>query len=321
MTNNMKKYFLLAAAALTLAACSSDESDNWNGEIRLSSGLTAQGTRGGTAIQSEQFKSGENIDVYITENTPTTGSETIYGTNGVTVYTADGSGNLTTANTQYYPTSGNAVNIYALYPSGTSTSGTFSIKTDQSADADYMASDLMYGKPASNPVARTSSAVNIGFSHMLSKVTVNLEAGTGSPSLDGAKVEILNVLPSTTLTANAESGSVGTASGTATPITVFTASSTTTSGSCIVPPQTLNKEDATANNARRFIKVTLANGGVLYSNDITDNSSNNSVADITMTGGNEYTYDITVNLTTLSITSSITKWNTGDSGTGTATME
>lgn len=309
----------IAAAALTLAACSNDEDDNWNGEIRLSSGLTAQGTRAGTDIHSSQFDSGETIDVYIAENTIAgQTATTTYGTNGKVSYTANGSGDLSTTNTQYYPTSGNGVNIYAIYPSGTVTGATFSVQTDQSDDTKYKASDLMYGVPASNPVNRTSSPVNIGFKHLLSKITITLKAGDGITSLDGAKVEILNVLPSTTLTASATGGSVSSASGTATDITVFTSSTSSTSGSCIVPPQTLNQTNS--ENVRRFIKVTLKDGGELYSGEIKDSGSNVQ-NDITMTGGYEYKYDITANNTALSITSSIVAWATGGSGNGIATME
>ena len=71
---------------------------------------------------------------------------------------------------------------------------------------------------------------------------------------------------------------------------------------------------------RRFIRVTLNTGGVLYSQNLTD-ADNEPIGDIEMTAGNEYKYEITVNLTSLDITSSINPWGPGGSYTGEAEME
>ena len=130
------------------------------------------------------------------------------------------------------------MNIYALYPATAETGKLFTIAEDQSIDANYKASDLMYGKPVANPVSPSANAVNIQFTHLLSKVTINLIAGANVTSLDGAKVELLGVKPSTTLTAGIDGHSITAASGDATPITVMTATETVTSGSAIIVPQT-----------------------------------------------------------------------------------
>ncbi len=313
-----KKALLIAAATLMLAACT-NETDPWNGEIRLRSGLDVQQTtRATTTIQSTAFDNGAEMDVYISEATTTDQNQSTVTTYAQPlVYTVGESGalslaTLTTAQSQpYYPTSGNGVNIFAVYPKGTSiaANNTFTIKQDQSTDANYKASDLMYGK-ASNPVTRTSDAVSIGFKHLLSKVTVVLVSGAGSPSLDGATVELLNVYPSTTLTANNTSGSVSGTSGTQTAIKVMTATSSDLTGSAIVVPQTL---------ATTFIKVTLKNGGKLTSNTLKD-SSNGDISSVVLTSGKAYTYTITVNLTKLDVTSEITNWEDGTAATGAATM-
>lgn len=312
-----KFMIMIAAAAMTLAACSNDdESDNWAGEIRLSSGLTVQqtGTRAATGIQSTQFASGEKIDVFISENTTRTATTTYAQP---LVYTAGGSGTMNppTGNQPYFPTSGNGVNIYAYYPSEkvtdiTATNVSFSVAEDQSGETNYKASDLMYGKPANNPVARTSSDIALTFKHLLSKVTITLESGAGSPGLDGAVVKLKAVKPSTTL--NPSTGAISEAGGDAKNITVMTASGTALSGSAVVVPQTLETS---------FIEVTLANGGVLTSKDLKDGSSN-TISNVELTGGNEYTYTITVNLTELKVTSTIAEWKgiNANKITGTATM-
>ena len=311
MTRN---YLLLAAAALAFAACGNDETDNWNGEIRLRSGLDVQQTtRATTNIQATQFDSGENIDVYITEATKTGQSVTTTYASPL-VYTTGSNGAMTPATQPYYPSSGNGVNIFAVYPKGislTSGSGSFTIKEDQSDDANYKASDLMYGAPTNNAtVSRTKDAVSLTFTHLLSKVTVELVSGAGNPSLDGAVVKLKNVNPSTTLTANNSTKSISTADGTATDITVMTATSSNLKGSAVVIPQTL---------ATTFIEVTLATGGVLTSNTLT--SGENSLTSVVLESGKAYKYTITVNLTSLDVTSSITPWGSGTEATGNATMD
>ena len=90
------------------------------------------------------------------------------------------------------------------------------------------------------------------------------------------------------------------------------------SGSAVVIPQTLNQQPESG--SRRFIKVTLNTGGVLYSQNLTD-AEGQTIEDIEMEAGNEYKYEITVNLTSLDIKSSITEWVTGETVKGEAEME
>lgn len=306
-------FMTMAVAMLVFAACSNDENemDNWNGEIRLSSGLDVQKvTRAATGIQGENFDSGEEMDVFISENiTAGQDASTVTTYTQPLVYTTGASGALNppAGNQPYFPASGNNVNIFAYYPSGKVSSvdaGTtveFKVEADQSGDEAYKKSDLMYGKPVKNPVERTSSITALTFTHLLSKVAVTLVSGAGSPSLDGAVVKFKNVMPATTLTT--ATGDITAASGTTTDITVLNATSSNLSGSAIIVPQTL---------PHTFIEVTLANGGVL--------TSDLGGANVQFAGTYEYTYDITVNLTSLDITSEITPWGTGAGGSGTAEM-
>ena len=328
----MKTRFLMAtaAAAIVMVACNNEETDNWAGEIRLSSGLAVQqvnSTRAANNIQNGQFAAGEKIDVFINEAVNTGETATTSYTQPL-VYTAGGDGSMSTSTSDqpYYPTSGKDVNIYAYYPSGTVTSidadaasVEFTVKENQSSDTDYKASDLMYGKPAlNNPVGRTKNDVNITFKHLLSKVTVTLKQGVGTPDLTGATVELLNVLPTTKL--NPSKGTISGADEEKDKIAITVMKVTNNSnlsGSAVVVPQTLNKA---ADGQRRFIKVTLNTGGVLYSQNLTD-AEGQTIEDIKMEAGNEYKYEITVNLTSLDIKSSITEWVTGETVKGEAEME
>lgn len=298
----MKKNMIFAAiAALALTACSNDDEIKVGGDnaILLTSSLNVAETRAATDIQTSAFDAGETVDVYITEhnggNNPTTYPQPIE-------YSTAAGGALTVGTQYYYPTSGNGVNIYALYPATAATGELFTIKEDQSTDANYKASDLMYGKPATNnPVSPSANAVDIQFSHLLSKVTINLIAGENVTSLDGAKVELIGVKPSTTLTAGINGHSITAASGDATPITVMTATETVTSGSAIIVPQTLPE---------MFLQVTL--DGATLTGKLDSGAPE-------LTAGNEYTYDITVNMRggALVIKGQISQWNEIDGGTGT----
>lgn len=290
-----------AIAALALTACSNDDEVKVGGDnaILLTSSLNVAETRAATNIQTSAFDAGETVDVYITENEPGT-NETHYNQPILATTKTGGALDLQDG-PYYYPTSGNGVNIYALYPATAATGELFTIKEDQSTDANYKASDLMYGKPASNPVSPSANAVNIQFTHLLSKVTINLIAGANVTSLDGAKVELLGVKPSTTLTAGINGHSITAASGTATPITVMTATETVTSGSAIIVPQTLPE---------MFLQVTL--GGATLTGKL-------STGEPTLVAGNAYTYDITVNMRggALEIEGSITPWTDGGTNSGT----
>lgn len=321
-------FMSMAAAAVILAGCNNEETDNWAGEIRLSSGLTAQQTRSiATGLQGDQIAGGIHVGFFINEDaqSPTT----TYPQN--LEYKADGSGSFS-GTAVYYPQSGNKVNIYAYAPWETdlALNGTyaFSIRADQSKDADYLASDLLWGQPmkptagggyeTANPVARTKTPVNVSFKHLLSKIQVTLipdqSSGLTAADFKGARLEILSVLPGVSLTL--ADGGISTATGTPSPVIAATydgaATPTALTAAAIVVPQTFTK-------GSKFMKVTLATGGELfYTLPGTDADAN-----LILESGKVYTYDITVKLTGLRVTSKIEDWSPigADPIPGTAEMD
>ena len=307
--------FLAVAALLTMASCSDDEVTGGGSRhlLRLSTANIISETRAtGTdsELQLTQFASGSKVAIFLVEDvkgTATASGDNVTKYDQPLEYTANGSGGLTPGTAQYWPTSGNGLHIYGVYPySAVSTTTThnstgisFSVKDDQSSNDNYNASDLMTGAPSSNPVTRTSSAVEVKFTHLLSKININLTKGDGfnEGDLNSAKVYIQNTKPTTTF--NVQNTTLGTASGTATDITVCTG----TKGSAIIVPQTI--ESGTA-----FIKVVVGGGEYIYK----------LASATTFEGKTQYTYNITVAKTGLTVTSTINAWAGSSSSSGTASL-
>lgn len=323
-----KAFMAMAALALVATACSNDEeSDNWAGEIRLSSGLTVQQIVSrsiNTDLQGVQIANGNHVGFFINEDV-TSNPSTTYPQN--LDYTANGSGGFN-GTTVYFPQSGKGVNIYAYapYKADLELNGNyaFTVKADQSSADNYIASDLLWGQPmkeksdnpgtyvTANPVARTKNNVNVSFSHLLSKIEVELTAGSGLTPDDfkGATLSIQNTKPSTTLTL--ANGNISEASGDAIDIIAAkygTSTTPTLTAAAIVVPQIVAK-------GTKFMKLHLATGGDLY-------YTLPNGDDLTLENGKIYKYTITVNLTSLTVTSSITEWVSigGSPITGTATMD
>ena len=318
----MKARFLMtmAVAAMTLAACNNEETDTWAGEIRLSSGLEVQQvTRSiATNLQGNQIANGVSVGFFINENVASGSTATTTYTQNLD-YTASGSGGFS-GTAVYYPQSGNGVNIYAYAPwkTGLTLDGNyaFSIEADQSTDANYFASDLLWGQPmkngaksgeyeSANPVARTKDAVSVSFKHLLSKIQVELKtdntSGLTADDFKGAKLEILSVKPGVSLTL--ANGTITSASGTAANVLAATYTTTGTpsalTAAAIVVPQTFSK-------GAKFMQVTLATGGKLFYTL----PSGGSDTDLVLESGKIYSYTITVKLTGLTVTSKIKDWET-----------
>ena len=307
-----KNLFLIAVATAVVAACSSDLDETSVVEscpVRLcTDGLTGM-TRAGLDVQLTQFANGQQVGIFLAEDN---GGPVTSGTNVTTygqplTYVADGAGNL--SNEQYWPQDGNGLHIFGVYPLAAATTAaaynatgkSFTVQADQSADANYMASDLMTGLPTEgNPVTRTPAAVPLTFTHLLTKIDVSLNAGSGftQAEMANAVVSILGTKPTTTF--NVQNATVGTASGDATTITAGTGAAT----SAIIVPQAL----AAGSN---FIQVTIGGGNYIYK----------LPAAITFASSTKYTYNLTVNKTGLTLSgTTITPWNSVAPIDGTAEL-
>ena len=309
-----KNLFLIAVATAVITACSSDVEETIVAEkcpVRLSSKSLTGMTRAGQSVQLTQFDNGQQVGIFLAEDNGS-GTAVTTGTNVTAydqplTYVSNGSGGLT--NTQYWPQDGNGLHIFGVYPLAAATTAasynatgvSFSVQADQSTDANYMLSDLMTSLPTDgNPVVRTTSAVPLTFTHLLTKINVNLTAGDGftQTEIDDAVVSILGTKLTTTF--DVQGTTVGSASGDATAIAAGTGAAT----SAIIVPQTLAA-------GASFIQVAVGGGNYIYKLD----------AATTFAAKNRYTFNLTVNKTGLVLTvTNITPWTAVDPIVGTAEL-
>ena len=267
------KKVLFAAAALTvLTACSSDDSPIENNEQRVPVTLAyttvdAVETRAATNLNEGTFASGEDVKVRIS-NTGA-GSWTDY------TFTTGSAGAMTAPNpAPYYPAGAQNIDIVAYYPSTAGT--TFTVADDQTSDASYKASDLMFASVTNQ--AKQADAVNLAFSHKMAKLNVNITAGAGVSSI--TSVSLLNVKP--TVSFDQTTGAVGDASGDATSIAV------SNNGAAVIPAQTIDGG---------LLSIVTDKGTATY-----------SVSSKEFEAGQYYTLNITVNLRAVGTTTAITGW-------------
>jgi len=262
----------LSAALTVLTACSSDDSPMDNVEQRVPvtlaySTIDATETRAAQNLNEGTFASDESVKVRIS-NTGA-GEWTDY------TFTTGSAGTMTAPNpAPYYPAGSQNIDIVAYYPATAGT--TFTVAADQTADASYKASDLMFASVTDQ--AKQAEAVNLAFSHKMAKLCVNITAGQGVGSI--TSVSILNVKP--TVSFNQAMGEVGEATGSATSIAV------SNNGAALIPAQTIDGG---------LLSIVTDKGTATY-----------SVASKAFAAGQLYTLNITVNLRAVGTTTAITGW-------------
>ncbi len=294
------------ATALLLAGCSADEPYDGQAEgelvpIRLTSGIEVQ-SRAHTGMD-EQLPAGRGVAFWVDDVATST---QLYGNNTLTT---DGSGGFT-GRTMYFPRNGNRVNVYGIHTNATLNEAfpteavTHTVASDQTAAADYYASDLLYS--INREVGPDDPAIQTNFYHLLSKVRIAIAPGTPETDLSGATVQILGTklsadfTPSKTaiLSLARERASIVPASGSVGPITVSNEPSPDlTESNVIYNDAIVIPQDVEAGTP--FIRITL-------SDNLTLEWSPSSRQ--TLKSGNKHTYHVTVTRTGLDVTSKVVGW-------------
>lgn len=301
----MKQYIfrLLPLATILLTACTIeviDENSDVGGlvPINLTVGVdepeewqhTAAGTRA-TTLLNNAFAVNDQIVVGFSGNT-TLGSNT---TKYQVTNASTGATSLVSGQTQpYFTLDGSSTTAYGYYPS--KPGSTFSVQADQSGDANYKKSDLMYASVNITKSAGSGSG-KLTFAHKMAKIIVNITRGDGISSISAVKIvggyRTINVTNTTYCTL----GTTLTNANSSTNITVHSGNSTAATLSCaaLIPPQTVSGN---------FLQIVTDKGTVTYS------LSNKAFAT-----AQSYTFNITINAAAIGTTVAITNWANNGSAT------
>ena len=240
---NIKNTILLLAMAL-LIACS-ENIENEQASIPTNNGVegdlvpvefSVSGlrnfdfTRASTSIVT--LDAGEKVKVWVKP----AGATDYSGYDYTTASSGQNNVSLTTpAMPPYYPPGANTtVEAYAYYPSTAGDTETFTVKDDQTLDADYKASDLMYA--VNRTVTKDGDDGNdcLTMEHQMAQLVITAQAQTGS-SLTISEVEV-EAYKSITFDPIPSSTRVSSPSNKGT-ITALKAAGT---GYVVIPPQEIN---------------------------------------------------------------------------------
>ena len=277
------------AAALTFASCSSDEPELNSQQPKQANTISftstvsngSSGTRASSEYQTNSLNTNTSVGIYgVTTGTTTA----IEGNSTNAQYNVGESNALTAAGTaMQWPTSGNIdLYAYAPYQSGWTTiddANTFSIQTDQSSEANYVKSDLLWATPVTNQAQANN--ISLTFGHKLSRIAIVVKKGDSfSETLSGATVTIENTKTATTF--NPKTGVLGDAS-TVASITAGALTATVDGDSktetlyAVLVPQTI---------AANTLFVKVATASKTYTATL--------ASEATLASGNTYTFTVTI---------------------------
>ena len=367
--------FLTAAAAslMMLAACTHDDGTTSiseptpvGNELIISTRHSEMGiTRAESDIQSSKFDLNAEIDVFLKDASGVTDS-TLYAPNPKLYKVTDATTGAiktysegTTENRLFWPKLIHELYIFGVYPVGSvswdnvvdktnpthagydpfsaTQSYYFTVKEDQTSEANYKASDLMTGLPSgythtkgtaySAPFKLTQyenpGIVPLLFTHRLTKVVVNITKTTGTEDTDikidddiiytgesdtkYARVTLMNTKRKTTFQVPSTNELVDGVASNVGEVVVGRGSTTITVGdytavtlSAIVPPQQIAATTT-------FIKVELIDNG-----NVTDTFLYKIPGGgLTLQASRVHTYNIRINKPHINVTTSITNWADG----------
>ena len=216
--------FVATMMGASFSACTNDAEEviTQKNEVKLTSEITPSRVTN-QELQSTQIVPGQKVGVTIT------------GANAEhknVAWTAGEDGVLTNTGDAVYYEDGTAT-ITAYHPYASSGGSYFSVKTDQSSNAGYLASDLLWASAESSD---KNTPVRLKFSHMLSKINITLTSDD-IEDLSNATISICGTNINTRL--NTSTGELSASSET---IQDIKAGVTTTSAytvSAIIVPQTI----------------------------------------------------------------------------------
>lgn len=294
------KLLYIIGTALLMAGCSAEKDAEQTNDGRVPINLSysvqqAQLTRTNNATINDLYIApGGQVHVNIIKNGT---SDIIYDNNyyvteasTATINTVENTPVSTMApmsGVPCYPADGTGVDIKAYYPAIAST-GSFSVRTDQSTDEGYAGSDLMWATPLTNQKV-SDNPVNLNFTHQMAKIVLKINKGTGVSTVNSVK--LTNVNPNVTFTT---SDGTTTLSGTATTNILVSSGDLTATDeiAAIIPAQTI---------AGEFIVVSTNSGNATF-----------SIASKAFDANTKYSATLNLASSNIGATNTITTWDEKD---------
>ena len=227
----------LTGASFSACTGENEEVFGQDTEIRLTSEITPSRVTS-LDYQSTQIVAEQQVGVTITN---------AKAAHNNVAWTAGADGALTNTGSPLYYTNKTAI-ITAYHPYNNdwkaASSYLFSVNTDQSIEANYRNSDLLWATASSN---KTANAVPLTFTHKLAKINVTLQS-TDISNLNGATISICGTNIATNF--NPSTGDLSAATANVQEIKAGVTTTAAKTASAIIVPQTVAA-------GTPFIKVTL----------------------------------------------------------------
>ena len=181
----MKRLFALPALMLVLVSCNKNNTEpvtpTPEDKLPINIALSVE-----TKATDAAYEAGDKVGIYVSYEDELAVSGNYLDNNCFTL--TDGA--WASSKDIYWADHTTTADFYCYYPYGTPVDATayaFAVKADQSAIADYKASDFLWGKTLD--VSPSSSAVAIKTAHVMSSIHVYLEAGDGFTAEEFAAAE------------------------------------------------------------------------------------------------------------------------------------
>ena len=188
-------------AIILMVACSESDLTSSDPAVKAIPLHVSSGIAGLTRVTGTSWESGDKIGVFTTEHDNTTTSTKSGSVDDANISyqidaTADGyedatAGSLTNAkgfvpesSVIYLPFDGSPVDVYAYYPrvAGIGANGVMGLDVNSTRQATPSVIDLLTASTPSTttaPISALHPSAALLFSHRLSKITINIKAGTG----------------------------------------------------------------------------------------------------------------------------------------------
>lgn len=284
------KRFSLFVLVLLLIGCTNDVSHDEQLVGRLPIKINFEKSR----ANDTAFENGDQIGLYVVNYDGSTAGTLTSTENHVNNACFTLSTHWRADEELYWKDTSTKADIYAYSPYGNPTDVSayqFSVKTDQSAEANYWLSDFLWGKCAG--VTPTKNAVTIATEHILSNAFVYIKAGEGysEAELAAADIEVKICNVKNLAVINLANG-VATAMGSVAEITPW---NTGTYYRAMIVPQTVSGD-------KNLVLVKI------------NNKEYSFATDITFVAGTQHKIEVTISAPSngLTVNFSIKEWNVDD---------